>query len=297
MEKYQAKAIAVITGGQSTKNRLVQQLEKLLEQHAHIQGYAVAQGLPEGIHADLYVFSSPSLVAEAERHIDPVVPHIIARRAVDSSHIDQLFALRKGTVVLLVNDSEEATLESIELLKLLGMDHLNYLPWYPEMNAGERAANARQCHVAITLGERELVPAEMLQVIDLGPRIIDLSTIVEILHSLDLLDEKAHYLSATYFGTIVKLGSTIHKAMAEQEQLNDKLQQVLHQIHDGLFAYDQSGVIRVFSQKCELIFGLRSERAIGKPLTQVIRHEELLKLLKSPAVEGESAGAASGDQR
>lgn len=282
------KRIAIITGGNATKNRLVLQLEKILEHHAQIQGYAVSEGIENRINADFYVFSSPSLQQEVAQFLDPSIPRIIARRAVDSTHIDQLFALRKGTVVLLVNDSEEATLESIELLRLLGMDYLNYLPWYPEMDAIDKTVNQKQCHVAITLGEADLVPIDMLEVIDLGPRIIDLSTIVEILHQLNLLDEKSHYLSATYFGTIVKLGRTIHRAMEEQEQLNDKLQQVLHQIHDGLFAYDHSGAIRVFSQKCELIFGVRSERAIGKSLTQIIRQDDLLKILKSPMTLGEA---------
>lgn len=288
MNTARQKHIGVVTGSDSTRNRLVIQLEKILEGHAQITGYAVTPGLSGRIAADLLVFSSLSLQEEAADWVDDSCPRIIARRAIDSAHLDQLFAIRRGEVALLVNDSKEATFESIELLQLLGIDHIKLLPWYPEMDEAERTSNLNQCHVAITLGEMDLVPSAMLHVVDLGPRIIDLSTIVEILHELDLLDEKSHYLSATYFATIVKMGKTIHKAMAEQEQLNDRLQQVLHQIHDGLFAYDQSGIVRVFSPKCELIFGKRSDRVIGKPLVQGIKNEALLQMLKAPLALHES---------
>ncbi len=286
--KTNPKRIAVITGSDSTKNRLVLQLEKLLEGHATIEGYAVNLGLVGKIKADLIVFSSVSLQKEATAWIDPKCPQIIARRAIDIIHLDQLFSIRRGEMVLLVNDSMEATFESIELLQLLGIDNINLLPWCPEMFETERNHNINQCHVAITLGELELVPESMLHVVDLGPRIIDLSTIVEILHELDLLDEKSHYLSATYLATVVKMGKTIHKAMAEQELLNDRLKQVLHQIHDGLLAYDELGIIRVFSQKCELIFGKRSERVIGKPLVQIIKNENLIQFLKMSIESDES---------
>lgn len=276
------KRIAVVTGSDSTKNRVLQQLEKLIESHAVLDGYVVGQGVANAIEADLIVFTSQSLENEIQTYIDPKCPKILARRAIDGTHLDQLFALRKGTHALLVNDSKESTDESIALLNLLGFDNITWLPWYPEMKDIEKNENLETCHLAVTLGERELVPDGLLHIIDLGPRIIDLSTIIEILHELNLLDEKSHYLSATYFATIVKMGKTIHKAMADQEQLNERLSHVLHQINDGLFAYDRNGMVKVFSQKCEIIFGLRSDRVIGKPIAQMIKNEYLLHCLKDP---------------
>lgn len=276
------KRIVVISGSDSTRQRVIQQLEKLIENHAILEGYVVGQHISKPIEGDLMVFTSQSLESEIEPYVDPQCPKILARRAIDGTHLDQLFALRKGTQALLVNDAKESTDESIALLNLLGFDNITWLPWYPEMSEAAKIASIEACHLAVTLGERELVPEGVLHIIDLGPRIIDLSTIIEILHGLDLLDEKSHYLSATYFATIVKMGKTIHRAMANQEQLNERLNHVLHQINDGLFAYDRNGIVKVFSQRCELIFGLRSDRVIGKPIAQVIKNERLLQYLKEP---------------
>lgn len=287
MGKSNVKTIAVIAGSIATRDRLMHQLERLLDGHAHIEGHSASAGLSCCISADLLVISSQSLLLEAQDWIDQSCPQIVARRAIDSTHLDQLFDIKRSSTVLLVNDDRDATSESIELLKRLGIDHIDLLPWYPEMDAAEKADHVEKCHIAITLGEGELVPKEMLQVVDLGPRIIDLSTIVEILHYLDLLDEKSHYLSATYFATVVSLSKTIHLAMARQEQLNDRLAQVLHQINDGVIAYSKEGQIQVFSQKAELIFGIRSERAIGRPLTQIIKNDNLLNFLKEPLEHGE----------
>lgn len=294
-DQVRTKTIAVIAGSTATRDRLMHQLDKLLDGHAHIEGHSASAGLHCCISADLLVISSQSLVEEAKDWIDQSCPQIIARRAIDSTHLDQLFDLKRGSTVLLVNDDKDATGESIELLKRLGIDHIDLLPWYPEMSEEEKAAHVEKCHTAITLGEAELVPKEMLQVVDLGPRIIDLSTIVEILHHLDLLDEKSHYLSATYFATVVSLSKTIHLAMAKQEQLNDRLAQVLHQINDGVIAYSKEGQIQVFSQKAEIIFGMRSQRALGRPLTQVIKNEALLTHLKEPLEHGEALIPIGGE--
>lgn len=282
MIQLSGKSIAVVTGSESTKNRIVMQLEKLLEGHAVIKGYALDAQQRESIVADLVVYTSRSILLECQPELGEEQPHILARRAIDSAHLDQLFVLKRGTHALLVNDSKESTDESIELLNLLGFNNVTWVPFYPELSAIEKQKGIEQCHMAVTLGEKEFVPEEMLHVVDLGPRIIDLSTIVEILHHLDLLDEKSHYLSATYFATVVKMGKTIHKAMADQEKLNDKLSQVLHQINDGLLAYDKNGMIRVFSQRCELIFGLRAERVIGKSIAQAIKSDKMLQFLKEP---------------
>lgn len=282
------KQIAVISGSTSTRDRICAQLERMLEDHAKVVGYSVTEGLSCCISADLLVYSSLTLVEEAKGWVDQSCPKIVARRAVDSVQLDQLFHIRRASTVLLVNDDKDSALESIELLTRLGIDHFDMLPWYPELSDAEKAAHVQRCHMAITLGEMGLVPKEMLSAIDLGPRIIDISTIVEILHYLDLLDEKSHFLSATYFATAVKLSKTVHKAMAEQESLNERLMQVLHQINDGLFAYDKEGCIRVFSQKAELIFGMRASRTVGKPLTQVFKNEGLLNYLKAPDTANEA---------
>lgn len=288
------KQIAVISGSTSTRDRICAQLDRLLEDHAKVAGYSVTEGLSCCISADLLVYSSLTLVEEAKGWVDQDCPKIVARRAVDSVQLDQLFHIRRGSTVLLVNDDKDSALESIELLIRLGIDHFEMLPWYPELTEVEKEAHVKRCHIAITLGESSLVPKEMLSVIDLGPRIIDISTIVEILHYLDLLDEKAHFLSATYFATAVKLSKTVHKAMAEQEHLNERLMQMLHQINDGLIAYDKEGFIRVFSQKAELIFGMRASRSVGKPLTHVFRNEGLLNYLKAPDAANEAIIKISG---
>lgn len=283
------KHISVITGGESTRARLVAQLEALFEDSdVIIEGFAANLGFSEKVSADLIVFSSASLIKETEFWLNPGAKRIVARRAVDSTYLDQLFSIKNGANVLLVNDSEEAALESIELLKRLGINGVELLPWFPEMDSELKMVNRKKCHVAVTLGEAELVPEGMLQLIDLGPRVIDLSTIVEILQSLELLNEKSHYLSATYLAAIVRMGQSIHKAMSEQERINGRLEQVLNQIHDGLLAYDQKGIVRVFSQRCETIFGVRAERVIGKHLMQSIRNKSLIDFLGKPLVGGET---------
>lgn len=293
------KHIWIIAGSHSTKERLVEQLVSLLEGQAVIHGLAVDEngassiwdGIGNGIHAaDLVIYSSETLWRElcrdSEARICPS-PSIIARRTIDVSNLDRLFALRRGTRVLLVNDTRESAEESVSLLKLLGIDHLHYVPWCP--SDGDGALGYQE--VAVTPGEAELVPQGIAQVIDLGTRIIDLSTVLEILHALDMPESRFHYVSALYMQTVVRMGNAIHKSMENMERLSDRLGETLHRMNDGLLAFDEDERIRVFSQRCETIFGIRSDAAMGRKLASVIKDEVLMAFLRE---KGESLEVLMG---
>lgn len=79
--------------------------------------------------------------------------------------------------VLVVNDNEQTTLDLVITLHKLGLNHVNWVPFYNNHFTGIQSA--------VTAYESHLVP-QGLEVVDIGFRPIDVSTIIDILQYLNL---------------------------------------------------------------------------------------------------------------
>jgi len=267
------KKITLLTGTESTKAELLNQLQSLLQGYVDIESFASDSGLKRQIKSDLVVISSKLILDEVMPFIDRECPIVLARRALNISNIDKLFSIPEGTKAMLVNDTPETANEVIGLLKELGLDHIDFIPYYPNCKPNYRVG------LAITPGEADLVPDFVEKTIDIGPRIIDLTTIVEILEKLNLLDEKAHFVSAKYMETIVGLGKQLYKSINESNKINEYLVKVLNQVNDGIIAFSKEGKITVFNQKSEEIFKLNHNYTIGKNISHILKDKVLLEFL------------------
>ncbi len=269
------KSLTLFTGTESTRSELTAQLESVLQGVVHIDSYATDSGIDRQVSADLVVLSTDMIRDEAMPWIDPACPCLTARRTLDMTRVDELFAIPAGQTLLLVNDAQDTVEESIELIRNLGLTGFEMIPYYPGCGL------LKGPEQAITLGERALVPSFVTHVIDIGPRIIDLTTVVEILERLDLLDEKANLVSARYFETIMRLHRQLYQSFVEKGRVNDYLMQVLDGVNDGILGFDRTGRITMFNQPCEEIFGMSHRKAVGRQLQQFFKAEEVDFLLNS----------------
>lgn len=268
------RKIALMTyESESTREVLSSQLNILLQDYVEIQSFWDYKDVEEKIKADLIVLSSKYIYDDVTPYIDESCPIIIARRALNMLNIERIFSLPKGSEVLVVNDLKETAIDVIELIKNLGIDHFKMIPYYPGCEIKQKPK------IAITPGEGHLAPEFIEEIIDIGARIIDLTTVVEILEKLNLLDEKAHYFSAKYMETIVHLGKQLYYSIEESNKTNEHLVRVLNQVNDGIISFNHNGKITVFNQKSEELFKLRHSYVIGKNIRHIIKDENITDFL------------------
>lgn len=267
------KKVSLIAGTKSTRLAILNQIKSLLDKYVEIESYSIDEGISGIIKSDLIIVSTKLIIDECIGFIDSKCPVIIARRSLNISNVDQLFSIAEGSKVLLVNDAIETSMETIDLLNNLGINHLNYIPHYPGCELEEKYT------LAITPGESKFVPLYVEKVIDLGPRLIDITTIVEILEKLDLLDEKANVVSAKYFETIIGLSKQLYGLNKESNNLNEYLLKVLNQVNDGIVVFNNMNNVTVFNEKAELIFKVHKSKTLGKNINQVTKDRNLLDYL------------------
>ena len=247
------KKLAIVTGSEATKETLCNQMKYFLEDCIDIEGFSEEIQVKAPIRADLVLMSSKILAEEMAEYVSPGCPVLIANRSLNIENIEKLFGIPKGTKVFFVNDIRENVFGCIESLRDIGIDYIDFIPYYPGCRIYQTA------NIAVTAGETSLVPEYVEKIIDLGARTIDISTIIEILKHFDLMDEKLNLVSAKYKETMIRFSNNLYHLFTEASRMNQYLARILNQINDGIVAFSGNGIISIFNEKSKEILGAHSE--------------------------------------
>lgn len=272
------KKIIILSIGYNTAHALYEQLCNLFSSSLDIKYYYLSSPPPQKLEADLIIYSS-NYAFQRIKISTQNIPFIIARRSINYHEISKLFKLDKYSDVLLVNDSQDSAEETILLLQTLGIDHINYYPYYPGIK------NAPKLTTAITPGEIEHVPYFVNNIIDIKTRLLDITSIIEILTHFNILDKYATILSAKYIQDIIKLIKTGNKLLNDSSKMKERFKTVINNVHDGLIAINQEQKISVFNPVAEKLFECSAAKIIGQDPHKIL-DEHFFKLINNPRKEG-----------
>lgn len=273
--------VTLITGTEETRQALHNQLTDLLGGTLEIRSFAVDEQVPEVIEDGLLIYSSKLTELEAAHLKGSRCHTITAERTINYEKIGRLFEIPKGSEVLCVNDTVQMADETIDTLQMIGMNHLSYTSYYPG------ARNDSNFSTAITPGEIAVVPRSVSNVVDIGVRLINISTLFEILEHFNLKQQLGGILSSRYTGKIVELSQKLAEVNRQTASLNERLMQVVDGVNEGVMAVDSSGKVTVFNSLMETYTGYRSSYATGKTLNQVFSDPRLVRFLQSSTEEAE----------
>ncbi|MFC7395424.1 sigma 54-interacting transcriptional regulator [Scopulibacillus cellulosilyticus] len=122
---------------------------------------------------------------------------IIGKRAVNIVNLKLLIDLPKGQEILVVNDNKINTDQTVEHLNQTMFEH-HFIPYYPDMEFPDHIK------YVVTPGEKHLVPLEMPNVIDIGPRILSIETLYDVADAFKLR-ESQDILTTRYIKSLVSM--------------------------------------------------------------------------------------------
>jgi len=276
------RSITLVAGSEQTRLALVRQLKEYIDDIVYIKSYAIDEGIDEVIQDDLIILSSELVKKELleSQKLDSSSEIIVANRIVSYDYIDQIVLLPPGTDVIFANDVPQTTYEGIETLKKIGIDYLNYIPYYPGIES-----TVKRVDIAITPGEVDKVPEFAKKVFDIGPRNMDFTTITKILNKLDILDKRAGQFSQKYLKKIINIARRLAKSTQKISELNNHLNLVIDGLNEGLMVYDENNNISVFNENLKKILQTGYPNVIGKSLKNVIYNRNLLEFLMDKYME------------
>lgn len=214
---------------------------------------------------DLVVSSSKLIENSVKAKIDQEIPIVSVKRTIDVSNISELIGLDAGEKVLLVSNLPSIANETIRLLKELGIEHIEFVPYYPGCDVG-------LLDVAVTAGGSHLVPPGVKRVIDIGLRIIDISSIIEIFLKLNLSTEDLPILSARYNKEMIRLNKY-------HSEINKMLKATFEVTNDGIVALDMSGDIFFCNNKFVDLLGYKNGQLISKNISEIIKDKNIIDIM------------------
>ena len=177
---------------------------------------------------------------------------IVVRRTFREDKIYNLLSLPQGTNVLIVNDSDETTLETISLFYKIGVTNIRPIPY---MNDN----NYKNIKIAITPGVPEKVPSFISDIFDLGHRYIDISTFIEIINLLQIDSKEIQSNLVKYSEEIISLDTGIKDKYKELFLKIEELDTILNLSKDGILFTSKDGEINTYNSKVKDILDINQD--------------------------------------
>lgn len=268
--------LVLLAGTRETQSTLHDQLDDILGEFITIHSYASEDQLPNHLTDQLVIYSSAIIDAEVRHVVGEGCKVIVARRTTNYEYIDQLFELPKEERVLYVNDFPQTAEESIATLQKIGIHHINYIPYHP----GKKLTPDQQTiQTAITPGEMHLIPDFITNKINIGVRLIDITTLMEILEYFHLKEALGGEISDRYTRKIIELSHHLSLVNQQTSLLNQHLKHVVDGVNDGVLAFNEEGKVTVFNQVTQQYLGISSIHAIHKPVHHILKQDSLLSFI------------------
>jgi len=260
------KRIALVTVDHLVNSALTKQLMNVFKNKVEIvQKYLHDSDVIDVKGMDIVLCSSKAIEKDVKAKINQNIPIMPLRRTIDLKNISELISLDTGLEVLLVSNYLSTANETIEILKKLGVDHIKFIPYYPECNENIR-------DIAVTPGGSHLVPKGVKKVIDIGLRIIDISSIIEIFLKLNLPTEELVILSAEYSKEMIRMNKYLYES-------NKMLKAMFEVTNDGIAALDMKGNIFFCNDKFSHLLGYNSSELISINITEIIKNNKIVDIM------------------
>ncbi|WZL72902.1 sigma 54-interacting transcriptional regulator [Clostridiaceae bacterium 35-E11] len=275
------KKLAIITYYTESALLYSQQLKYLFGNHLDIQTYSFDRSNMKEIKADVVLASTYSIYGVIKKYIKNYSQILIANITLTKEGLAKVQNIPKGTTAMLVNSGAEMALDTISMIYQAGLTHVELVPVYPGIE------DVPNLNIAITPGEASLVPDGVANVVDIGHRVLDLSTIVDIAVKLDLdyLLQKGNIRN--FFKNNITNNFGIKNLLNKTDQLESHMELLLNVMDQGIIGVNQTDCIYIYSQAAEKITGLKKEDVLGqraKTLFPSLNFWQVLKTSKS--IEG-----------
>lgn len=275
------KKIILITGSINTKDALYAQLKEFVPQSIDIEAYTSEEGINPLLEGDLLIISSENMKDELDQmgFKYNFAETIVCERSINFDYIDLVADLPVNEEVLLVNDEKETTESAIKDLIDIGLNHIKYYPYYPGIS------NYKKLKTAITPGEPDKVPTCVTKVINMGPRIIDINTLYNIMDKLNLDNRDTTFFTKGYMQKIINVSKRISDINNNVNTLNGYLNNIVDSLLKGILVYDENGYIKYANEEMKKIFSKEKRGIENKNIKSIVDMEMLPYFLSTDAYE------------
>ena len=258
------KKIALIASRHATAKVHAATLTHLFGKSIRLEVHALElEPIEAPLDADLIVITTHQLYTSICQFIPETARTVVIAITITQEQYRKVAGIPAGTSVLLVNDSPEMTLELLSQFYQFGLNHLQFVPYYPGITSDPKI------DIAVTPDESEHVPSFVKRILDIGDRVLDARTLIEIATALDL-EEILHQDAYLHYVKNICPGSGgVISQFDRANVLESQLSSLQDLLEEGLVIIDAAGRMRACNRKAREV--LKAEtNLVGMPISEVI---------------------------
>jgi transcriptional regulator with PAS, ATPase and Fis domain len=267
MQENRKKEILIVSMRKMPAERLKQSLNDIFADALEVNTHAYLE------QGSLTLSTSPKLIlASGENSFKRAnISHpgeniLLAKRDVSLPvFFERVFLLPKGKKVLVINETRDGTLDTIQNLVNIGIDYLTFIPYWQDSDLEVDS----DVDTAISPGMLHICPERIATKIDIGMRQLSISVFIKILLELDLdLNYTEKFLSYNK-----KLLVDSYKRLSEQcsrsEELHTSLESILNNINEAIIAVEDT-YISECNPAAEKLLGFAKNEVLWKNINSVM---------------------------
>ncbi len=211
------------------------------------------------------LFSSRLVQQRFPLKIPESITQIVCTRTFNHAYLDQIIRIPSGEKVYVINDSLDPALDIIGQFQEFGITQYQFIPY-----AGDTRSIDLTVHYAITMGEPQLVPDHVPNIINIGNRIIDIATINELCVLFHLPAKIGNKITKNYISHIIKVVQAAgghYSSFVTSQQL---LLATISNLPLSICLLDKDGAILQVNRHFASDWGFSEKSALGKPLASFL---------------------------
>ena len=159
-------------------------LEEIFASHVVFENFFLCD-LKEDmlLEADAFLALGEDVFRQVKDHVDDFSRIIKMNRSPDRTSLNKISKIPANTAVLIVNDTYESSIDTVNSFYEVGISHINMIPFDEEL---EHTGIYDRLQIAVTPGESVLVPRHIKKIIDIGYRRVSFDTMFKLKNMLEL---------------------------------------------------------------------------------------------------------------
>ena len=260
------KQVAVITRAKEIRNSMKDQIDMIFGELVETSIYSLEDKTIDKLKkSDLYVVSSSAYEYLDEKFLKNK-NLVIVDYTISKERKNFLKNFPKGTKAVFFNVSQKMCMEAIAMMYHLGVNNIEFIPAYPNME------NFPKNNLIITPAETKLLPkeAEGRDIIDIGHRILDANTIIEIALKLEFEHILYYKKIKEYLDTVATNDYSLNKILEKATQSESQLGILMGILDIAIIGVDKDNFICSCNEGAEKILNRKSINLIGNSACDIL---------------------------
>lgn len=260
------KQVAVITRAKEIRNSMKDQIDMIFGDLVETSIHSLEDNTVDNLKkSDLYVISS-----SANEYLDEKFLKnkniVIVDYTITKERKNFLKNFPKGTKAIFFNVTQKMCMEAIAMMYHLGVNNIEFIPAYPDME------KFLENSLIITPAETKLLPEEAQgrEIIDIGHRILDANTIIEIALKLEFEHILYYKKIKEYLDSVATNDYSLSKILEKATQSESQLGILMGILDIAIIGVDKDNFICSCNESAEKILNKKSINLIGNSACDIL---------------------------